>query len=216
MYILNFQDFKGLACAQASFVIEKKAEKKILDNALTQMLSTSAQLDTKISILRDEHEKYIEKGVQENNELTQKIESLGESMERMNIKDTILQKDVKECGEKLSNCEIKMYEKVDSIKNELDKLHDFKQRLASEIARMKTIVIESERKQEDFAKDVESMCKQIQDDITKQEEIKEALETFSNTLQKIKKDVDSLNRKLGIFIINSADLTHNNWVCLLF
>lgn len=216
MYILYFQDFKGLACSQASFVIEKNAEKQLLDNALTQMLSTSAQLDTNISILRDEQENYIKKVVQEKDELTHKLESLGESMERMNIKETIIQRDVRECGEKLSNCKVKMYERVASIKTELDKLHDFKQRLASEIARMETIVIESKRKQQGFAKDVESLCKQIQDDISKQEETKEALEIVSHTLQEIKKAVDSLKRELGILFIISAYVTHNNWDCLIF
>ncbi|XP_052080634.1 ribonuclease Y-like [Mytilus californianus] len=174
----------------------------MLDSSVAQLLSIQIQLDTKVSNLQDELEQisiHIEKDVQEKKELKMIADDLDE---RKTIKRENLELDVKECEENVdrvyarqNTMEEQMNERTEIIGEKLDKLYNLQQLLASQITRIETIVKESEKEKETLVNDVQSLCSQIQDNISKTKERIDALETKSEILQEVQKDVDILKIK---------------------
>ncbi|VDI03046.1 Hypothetical predicted protein [Mytilus galloprovincialis] len=197
------QAIKGLDNSLATAASLKDAEKKLLDNSMVQMLSTHMQLVTKVSNFEEELKHisiHIDKDVQEKKQLKQITETLDG---RMKIKEDSFEKEFKECkenvdrlSERLNTSEVQIYERVESIETCLGEIQKLQQSLDLQFTRIKTIAIESKKEKKDFEKDVQLLCSRIQVDITKHEERIAALENKSGTLQEIKKDVDSLKRKL--------------------
>lgn len=198
----------GLDNSQVTIASLKDAETKMLDSSMAQLLSIQIQLDKKVSSLQDDFEQisiHIEKDVQEKKELKMIADDLDE---RKIIKRDNLETDVKECTENVdrvyerqNTIEEQMNERMKIIEEKLDKLHNLQQLIVSQINRIETIVNDSEKEKETLVKGVQSLCSQNEDNIimiTNNKKRIYALETQSEILQEVQKDVVNLKMKSGI------------------
>lgn len=208
MYALFiFQAIKGLDNSQATAVDLKNAKTNILDLALVKLLSTQAKLYKKVSSLEDELEdisKCLNQDIQDKKELNQITENIdertkikGDHLER----EVILHEDsVDRLSERQNISEERLCKRAESIIKQIDYLSNLKKCLASKFNTVETIAKDDKKEAEDFVKDVQSLCSQIQDDISKHEERIDELVKKTETLQELQKDVNSLKNKSGICI----------------
>ncbi|VDI07112.1 Hypothetical predicted protein [Mytilus galloprovincialis] len=196
------QAIKGLDNSHATAARLKDAEIKMLDDSMVQLLSTTVQLDTKVSNFEKELKHisiHIDKNAQEMKQLKQITETL---VERMKIKEDSFKSENKECKEnednsfeRLKTSEEQTNERVKMTLEYLGELYKFQRCLDSLFTQIETIVVASKNETKDV---VASLCSKIQvyiNKLKKHEERMAAIEIKCENLPELQRDVESFIMK---------------------
>lgn len=171
------------------------------DGSMALILSTQLQLDTKVSNLQDDLKKisvYVCKESQGNNEYKQEIENLEDRLKVENDhferENTKCREDIVGLSEKLNTSEVVIFEKNKHIVPYIEELQNMQKLLNLKLDSLEIITKESKKANEDFSKEVQSLCSMTKESINMLHESEER----EYALQA---DVDSIKMKLGIHFL---------------